>query len=317
MTIFEKAMINDIEYFKNNTYDINIQNKDGKSLLHYAVLGSAFEVIKELIKRGININILDNNNESAIFDCARKAKIEIAKILIINNINLNQKNKQGESLIHLASYKGDIDFINLLVENDIKINTTTNEGLYPVHYAVISSNINIIKPLLNISNQSFLLKDKNNNSLLHYATKTTNDLLIYFLISEGININLMNNDFETPLFNAARFGTRETVLALLNNDAYIDIKNNKRETPHDLALAYDNLKVETLLNNYQMLPKYERLIKKESLIIATLNRSYNLLEHLINNKTPLTHDKFNYTALDYAKMYNLKEAIKIINKNSY
>lgn len=314
MTIFEKAMINDIEYFKENTYDINQQNVDGKSLLHYAVLGSAYDVIKELIKRGININLLDNNNESAIFDCARKAKLDIAKILIINNINLNQVNKLGESLLHLASYKGDKQFIDLLLENDIVVDKTTLDGLYPVHYAVLSSNINIIKHLLNISNQSFLLKDKNNNTLLHHAAKTTNDLLIYFLISEGINVNLMNNSFETPLFNAARFGTRETVLALLNNDAYIDLKNDKRETPVELALIYDNLKVETLLNNYQMLPKYERLIKKQTLTIATLNRSYNLLSHLIKNGIPLTYDKFNYNALDYAKLYNLDEAIKIINK---
>lgn len=314
MTIFEKAMINDIDYFKNNTYDINIQNKDGKSLLHYAVLGSAFDVVKELIKRGININLLDQEDESAIFDCARKSKLELAKILIINKINLNQINIQGESLLHLASYKGNKDFIDLLVENNIKIDSTTNEGLYPVHYAVLSSNINIIKHLLNLSNQSFLLKDKNNNTLLHHAAKTTNDLLLYFLISEGVNINLMNNDFETALFNAARFGTRETVLALLNNDAYIDIKNKKRETPLDLALVFNNLQVETLLNNYQMLPKYERLIKKQALTIATLNRSYSLISHLLTKNTPLTYDKFNYNALDYAKMYNLDEAVKLLNK---
>lgn len=314
MTIFEKAMINDINFFKNEKYNLNETSDDGKSLLHYAVLGSAIDVIKELLKRGINVNSLDNDNETPIFDCARKAKLEIAKLLIINNANLNIKNNKGESLLHLASYKGDKSFIKLLIENDINLNTLTNEGLYPVHYAILASNINIIKTLLSESNQSFLLKDKNNNTLLHYAAKTTNDLNIYYLLSEGLNTNLMNDDFETPIFNAARFGTRETVLALLNNDAYIDIKNKRRETPIDLAIMHNNLKVETLLNNYQMLPKYERLVKKHSLIIATINRSYNLLSHLVNIDTPLTYDKFNYNALDYAKLYKLDEAIKILNK---
>lgn len=314
MTIFEKAMINDIEFFKNNQYNLEEKSKDGKSLLHYAILGNAFDVVNELIKRGINVNILDNNLESAIFDCARKAKLELAKILIINNANLELKNNLGETIFHLASSKGDREFIELLVENKINTNIETKDGLYPVHYAVLSSNINIIKYLLSLNNQSFSILDKKKNTLLHYAAKTSNDLLIYFLISEGLNINLMNQDFETPLFNAARYGTRETVLALLNNDAYIDVKNKFRETPVENAREYQKLQIETLLVNFKMLPKYERLTKRQALTIATINRNYSLLSHLVNIGTIDRYDKFNYSAYDYAKLYQLNDAIKILKK---
>lgn len=312
MTIFERAMINDIEYFKNTQYDINIQNTNGKSLLHYAVLGNSFEVINELLNRNINVNLVDDDGETAFFDCARKAKIEIAKLLIINNIDINIINKKGENALHLAASKGDKTLIDLLIENEININVKTNNGLFPVHYAVLASKIEIIKYILNICNQSFLILDHKGNSLLHYAAQTTNDLLIYFLISEGLNPNLMNKDFETPLFNAARFGTRETVLALLNNDAYINIKNIKNETPTDYAVIYGKYIIETVLTNYQMLPKYERLIKKQAVTIATINRDYNLLSNLLNNNHSIRYDKYNYSAIDYAKIYGLTEALKIL-----
>src|SRR5690554_576836 len=312
MTIFERAMINDIEYFKNNLYDINIKNTNGKSLLHYAILGNAFEVVKELLKREIDVNLIDNEGETAFFDCARKAKIELAKLLIINHTNINLSNNKGETPLHLAAAKGDKTMIDLLIENEINLKAKTNNDLFPVHYAVLASNIDIIKYLLNITNQSFLLLDNKGNTLLHFAAKTTNDLLIYFLLSEGLNPNLMNKDFETPLFNASRFGTRETVLALLNNDAYIDIKNNNRETPYDYSVIYEKYQIETLLKNYQMLPKYERLIKRQAVTIATINREYNLLVHLLNNNYPIRYDKYNYSAIDYAKLYNLDDALKIL-----
>lgn len=312
MTIYEKAMINELDFFKNNDYDINMQDLKGKSLLHYAVIGNAFETIEELLRRGINVNLVDNLGETAFFDTARKAKLEIAKLLIINKINLNIKNNLGELAIHVASAKGDRRFIQLLIENDSKLTETTNEGLYPVHYAVLNSQIDIIKYLLNESNQSFLLTDSDSNNLLHYAARTTNDLLIYFLISEGLNPNFLNKNFESPLFNAVRFGTKETVNALLNNDAFIDIKNINRESPIDFANIYEKFTIETVLTNYQMLPKYERLLKKYAVIISTINRDYMRLEFLVKSTNNVVFDKYNYSALDYAKLYKIEKAIKIL-----
>lgn len=312
MTIYEKAMINEVDFFKNNDYPINQQDEKGKSLLHYAVIGNAYETIEELIRRGIDVNLVDHLGETALFDTARKAKLEIAKLLIINKASVNIKNHLGELPIHLASAKGDRRFLQLLIENDSPLLALTNEELYPVHYAVLNNQIDIIKYLLTESNQSFLLTDSSGNTLLHYAARTTNDLLIYFLISEGLNPNLLNKNFESALFNAVRFGTKETVNALLKNDAFIEIKNINRETAIDFANIYQKLQIETVLTNYQMLPKYERLIKKYAVIIATINRDYTRLEFLVKSTSNVVFDKYNYSALDYAKLYNLDKAIKIL-----
>ncbi|MDY0277037.1 MAG: ankyrin repeat domain-containing protein [Acholeplasma sp.] len=312
MTIFERAMINDIKYFKDNTFDINQKDDSGKSILHYAVIGNAFEVINELIKRGVNVNIQDNNLETPLFDCARKGKLEIAKILIINYAKVNITNKDHETPFHLASAKGNKEFLKLLVENDAIPNTLTNDKKYPVHYAILAGKIDVIKYLLTLANQPFTLLDFMNNTLLHFAATTTNDLLIFYLISEGLNPNLMNKDLETPLFNAVRFGTKETVNALLHNDAYINIKNKNNETPLDYAKIYERYQIKTLLENYQMLPKYERLVKNQSLTVATLNRDYKELGRLIKNSQTMRNDKHNFSALDYANLYDFKEAIKLL-----
>jgi uncharacterized protein len=63
-----------------------------------------------------------------------------------------------------------------------------------------------------------------------------------------------------------------------------------------------------------MLPKYERLVNKQALSIATLNRDYNYLDHLVKTNHVLQNDKYNFSALDYAKLYNLKDAVSILRK---
>lgn len=312
MTLFEKALINNKQSFISDNYNVNMQDETGKTLLHYAVIGSAHDVIDILLKKGANVNLLDNELESPIFDCARKGKLEIAKSLIISHAQLNKPNKKGEYLIHLAATKGNKTFIQLLVENKSLTNIKTEAGLYPVHYAILAGHIDIIKYILGVSHQSFNLIDQSNNTLLHYAAQTTNDLLIYFLISEGINPNLLNNKYETPLFNAARFGTKETVLALLANDAYIDLFNIRGEAPIDVALIYNKYDIETALINYKMLPKYERLTRRQSLALSVLNREFSDLQKQINNLNTMRLDKFNYSALDYARLYQFKEAIEIL-----
>lgn len=318
MTIYERAMINDIKYFQTNDYFVNMQDEAGKSLLHYAVLGSSFDVVNELIRKGIDIDLLDNENESAFFDCARKNKLELAKLLIFNNANLNLKNNKLETPFHLASSKGNKTFLQLLYENKALVKEKTLTGLYPVHYAILAGQIDIIKYLLKVANQSFLMVDDLGNTLLHYATQTTNDLMIYFLISEGLNVNLLNNNYETALFNAVRFGTKETVNALLNNEAYIEIYNKHNETPIDFTIVYSKYQLETLLTNYQMLPKYERLILRQKLTILTLNRRVKELEALVGSNYLIRNDRFNYSALDYANLYEFKEIIKVLKKfNKY
>lgn len=314
MTLFEKALINDKDSFINDEYNINIQDETGKTLLHYAVIGSAYDVIEILINKGADVNILDNKGESPIFDCAIKAKLAIAKTLIINYAKLNKPNKKGETLMHLAASKGDKTFIKLLVENNSLLANTTNEGLYPVHYAILAGHIDIIKYLLGIANQSFNLVDNKKNTLLHYGAQTTNDLLIYYLISEGLNPNFLNDNFETPLFNAARFGTTDTVQALLISDAYIDILNIRSENPIDISLIYGKYDIKNVLYNYQMLPKYERLIKRQKLTIKVLNRDYKSLKKALDQMNTMRLDKYNYSALDYARLYNFKEAIDLLKQ---
>ena len=61
-----------------------------------------------------------------------------------------------------------------------------------------------------------------------------------------------------------------------------------------------------------MTPKYERLIQKQALSLAVLNRDHVYLRKLIERETPMKKDRLQKTALDYAKEYNLSLCVNLL-----
>ncbi|BCR35677.1 ankyrin repeat domain-containing protein [Mariniplasma anaerobium] len=314
MNVFIKATQNDLDYVKLNMTHLEMVDEKKKSLLHYAVTGSAIDVIQYLLSLDINVNMTDQHGETPIFDCARKGKVQIAKLLISKFANINVENRVGELPIHLAAFKGNLDMIKLLVQSGAYLNKATSEDKYPVHYAIGGGQHEVIDYILKQSKQNYYLKDTYGDTLLHHATKTNNVMMIDALLNQNLNPNALNDQFETPIFNAVRFGSVETLRLLLASDAYLDIKNRRYESPVDTALIYDKKEILDYLSDYMMSPKYERLKEKQALSIAVLNRDHTNLRKLIERRVPMKKDRLNKTALDYAKEYHLNVFIGLLKE---
>jgi uncharacterized protein len=283
-----------------------------KSLLHYAVLGSALDVIHYLLDLDINVNMADSHGETPFFDCARKGKLDIAKLLISKFASVNVENRVGELPIHLAAFKGDPDMIKLMIESGAFLNKKTAEDKLPVHYAIAGGRVEVIQFLLKEGNQSWFIKDTFGNTLLHHAAKTSSVQTIDLLLNQNLDPNALNDQFESPIFNAVRFGTIDTLRLLLASDAYIDIHNRRYETPIDTAMIFDKKDILKYLSDYMITPKYERLVQKQALALAVLNRDHVILRKLIERETPMKKDRLQKTALDYAKEYNLSLCIGLL-----
>lgn len=312
MDIFQRATENDLSYIKMHLTHLDNVDDKNKNLLHYAVLGSAHDVIDFLLENHIDVNKKDDYGESPLFDCARKGKIDIAKKLINYYADVNITNKALEQPIHLAAQKGNIEMLKLLIDAKAQKDRKTAEDKLPIHYAIMGGQSEALKYLIEETNESWFLKDAYGNTLLHHATKTTNIDVIELLINQNLDPNALNSQFETPIFNAIRFGSTETIRLLLANEAYLDIKNRRYETPIDTAIIFNKKDIYVYLQDYMKTPKYERLIEKQALSVAVLNRDHLHLRQLIQKSVPMKKNRLHKTALDYAKEYNLALCIGML-----
>jgi len=80
----------------------------------------------------------------------------------------------------------------------------------------------------------------NGMSALHLAAKENNDAYCMKLIENGANVNILNNNNESPAFIACRFLSVDTLELLLDNGANINLVNNNGQGLLDIT-GIDNV----------------------------------------------------------------------------
>ncbi len=126
--------------------DINEIDKDGRSLLHHAVLLKDSEVVDLLINKGASLDIQDNLGWSPLHFAAQRYDVHISKTLIDANADLNSVDNYGNSVLWRAVFesKGRGDVIKLLISSGADIYQKNNKGVSPINLAQTIANYKIL-----------------------------------------------------------------------------------------------------------------------------------------------------------------------------
>jgi ankyrin repeat protein len=198
---------------------INLQDNDGNTALHIAVLYKNNAQIKHLIQRpDIDFNVQNNDGNTVLH-----YPVFYKYINLIPNFsaNINSKNKQGNTPLHMAETFEQSRY--LLERDDIDVNIKNNKGETPLHFS-------IKHPYMtkNFSwQQSFeLWSDRRVNKTIvtnkgktfwHYVAKYVDDWedLDYFMEDENINFQSVDYQGRTFLHMAAKYYNDRAVKKLL------------------------------------------------------------------------------------------------------
>ncbi|KAK9503251.1 hypothetical protein O3M35_011859 [Rhynocoris fuscipes] len=168
--------------------DVNIQDKDGWTLLHTAVELRKDDFVRVLMKKHADVNIQNNDGNTAIH-IAAKCLYEINEVLL-KSANVNIKNNNGNTVLHLVSMNGIKNIFDLL-----------NNG-----FDIVDNNCKrspIILKMQDISNKvKNLLVDRkiNFNLLKNYGnTNYRWAKTVELLLSNGADDNVENNDGKRPI----------------------------------------------------------------------------------------------------------------------
>lgn len=202
--------------------NVNSKNKDLFTPLHYAVKYRYINIVKILLDHpDIDINSLNKSYNTPLHIACFINEPEIAKLLLNQkNINFNFQNEFLCSSLHLAAAKNNAEIVRLLLgTSNIMVNILNannnsafelslnnddkksaklfleNEEIYHNKYFLEfienykDSNTQKILDILPIR----IIRDKDNNNLLHYAVEKQNLHLIKKILSEDINFLYITN----------------------------------------------------------------------------------------------------------------------------
>ncbi len=229
--------------------NINQIDKDGRSLLQNAVLDGNEEIAHTLINNLINVNIVDKNNRNAMFDAISYGNENIINKLLVTDINLNQIDSNGETVLHKNEALQNDDLCIKLIQKGANPTICDSEGknlLFHIAMRGIEGG-----KLLDVAIEhgcNINAKVRNNNTILMETMLAFYKIPLYEkerrasllkmaenLAVKGVDVNAINNDGESGIFDAIRNHDYNICAFFVNKKVNLNIQNNHYQTPLVIA----------------------------------------------------------------------------------
>jgi hypothetical protein len=174
---------------------------------------------------------------------AIKSKRDVMDKLIFLRKNMwsfEAKDYKGNSLLHKAIKSKDMEVINFCIAQYLDTNAENNDGDRPLHYALTQGMVDAVKSLISGgANPSLCFVEKNEKfNFLHYAIAlANNDCISALLESPLLEINALGGEQEySALHYAVGLDRSELIPILVAKGADLNIRDQDGDTPLQLAL---------------------------------------------------------------------------------
>ena len=202
--------------------DITLKGSLGRSLLHQACRGGNVSLVQSLIcDQNADITARDDENNTPLHVAALYGKKEVMLSLIKLGCDVTLKGSLGRSLLHQACRGGNVSLVQSLIhDHNADITARDDEYNTPFHVAALNGKREVTLFLINV-------KGHLGRSLLHLACEEGDVNLVQFLIRvHNANMNVRDDENNTPLHVAALSGKEEVVLSLIKLGCDITLKGS-------------------------------------------------------------------------------------------
>lgn len=126
--------------------DVNTQDKDGDTLLHYAVRSRKVNMVTMLLENGAIPDLYNHKKETALYLCNQNA--QYFTLLLDAAMDVNLQNAQGETVLHQAVRWKTIEALWALLQKGIDLNLKNEKGETALYLAAERHSLPIVKILL-------------------------------------------------------------------------------------------------------------------------------------------------------------------------
>jgi ankyrin repeat protein len=220
--------------------DINEEDEDGHTALHWACKKDFINIATILIQNGADIDQKDKCDDTALHYACIHGYTDIIKLLIDNDADINAQSRGGNTALHYACKKGFINIATILIQNGADINQkdkcddtalhiTCRCGHTPFHKTFIDGHIDVAQLLIK-EGAHINAQNDNDDTALHYACEGGYIELVKILIDKGADIHIQDKDGHTALHKTCIRGHAGVAQLLIKGSAHINAQNNNDDT---------------------------------------------------------------------------------------
>ena len=194
---------------------------------HYSYDGDLVS-LKDTISKIKKNNFQDERGWTPLMTAAENNQVSIIEYLVSQKVYLDIKNESGDTALMRAVLRNNFKSAEILIKEGASLKIRDNRGYTPFLRACEKGNLEIAKLLIKDKSEfkdRVLLNPK--KSALHLAIKKNNLDIIKWLLENGVDINIKDEDGRTPLMDSVLNLKISMVKFLLEKGASTnDISNN-------------------------------------------------------------------------------------------
>ncbi|MBU0632763.1 ankyrin repeat domain-containing protein [bacterium] len=184
----------------------------GATSLNRAILDVNEEKIYELLHECKNINLQDHNGNTPLHAAARVGRVTIVKAVLKCKPDADIKNKRGNTALSIAIAKNHMLSVTLIL--DYKKETAKQKKQKSVINDMIKKDDIAAFKILIRRGADVNAKDKNGVTLLHVAAKYRAKKIVKYLLENGADVKIHDNEYRDTLYYA-RFGRDTEIINMI------------------------------------------------------------------------------------------------------
>ena len=297
-----------------------IDNSKNRELLLISKKGDKEKLYELLSQKQIDINFQNENGWSALHFACDEGNLKIVEILIKYNIDLNLKTNEKKTALHISVFRGYFDITKILIENGAKINIRDNELNLPIHICASEGHDELLCFILEKTSAGIKIKNLYDKTPLDLASKQSTKEIInkYLNIKKKSNISSPKNDIKNKF---SRIKIRKTNKILMKNlmtpisqnelnnnyntnNSNTEPNNNLKKT---ISKKFNTNKINNSINS-------NKDIKTSSTLTNSLTKAYNTNPSIVSNSNDIKERKSSkkiFTIINKENKQNKQNKLKI------
>lgn len=214
----------------NATNLVNKKDRNGQTLLHYAVTHRSVRVMRYLLTKTPNLEEKEENGYTPLGYLVRTCMssdddyrvMSIAVLLIEAGANVNTINPYGYTPLHWAARYGDVLLVQEFVKRGANVVVENDHGSTPLHLAVMNGNWNVVIYFGSIG-MNMNIRNRQNQAPIHEIVHQPFQV-VEALVKWGAEVDARDGQRWTALHHAAYYNRSDAFQALLCHGADASLK---------------------------------------------------------------------------------------------